>query len=35
MPMQIEYPDQYEVYEELYREMQLYFNSQEVNEDAA
>jgi hypothetical protein len=29
MPMQVEYSDQYEVYEELYREMQLFLNSQE------
>ena len=29
MPMQVEYPDQYEIYEELYREMQLFLNSQE------
>ena len=33
---QIEHPDQYEVYEELYQEMQLYFNheSEEI-ENAA
>ena len=35
MPMQVNYPDQWEVYEELYREMQLYFNSEEAIEDAA
>ena len=32
MPMQVEYPDQYEVYEELYREMQLFLNSQEESD---
>ena len=35
MPWQVDYPDQWEVYEELYREMQLYFHPEEVNEDAA
>ena len=35
MPMQVNYPDQWEVYEELYREMQLYFNSEEAVKDAA
>lgn len=33
MPMQVDIPDKWEVYEELYREMQLYFNHEEVNDD--
>ena len=32
MPWQVDYPDQWEVYEELYREMQLFLNSQEESD---